>query len=133
MPTLQFYRDTYSELSGIASDVSRKLGFAGIAIIWIFTVESADKSYVVPQALYSAGLAIISSLALDLMQYVFGALIWGVFWRVKEWSGVKDSQNIDAPAFFNWPALTCFWVKLLLMFSAYWYLLSFLFSHIARG
>lgn len=133
MPTLKDYRDDYSEFSGIASDVSRKLGFAGIAIIWIFTVELADKSYVLPPALYSAGFAIILSLALDLMQYVLAALIWGGFWRVKERSGVKDDQDIDAPSFFNWPALACFWAKLMLMVVAYGYLLAYLFSHVARG
>lgn len=34
--TLSDYLASYYELSGKASDVSRQLAFAGIAVIWVF-------------------------------------------------------------------------------------------------
>jgi len=36
---LQDYRDDFYTYSGKASDISRQLAFAGIAIIWIFKKE----------------------------------------------------------------------------------------------
>jgi len=131
MTTLKEFRDDYYTLSGMASDVARKLGFAAIAIIWIFKIDASSNSYAIASELYCAGAAVILSLALDLLQYIFGAAIWGAFWRAKEKSGVKDDVTIEAPSCFNWPAIFCFWAKLLLMITAYGFLLAFLFKHVA--
>lgn len=131
MATLKEFKDSYYELSGIASDVSRKLGFAGIAVIWVFKTDLTEKAYTLAPELYCAGVFIVLSLALDLLQYVFGSFIWGVFWRSKEKSGATDSQQITAPPCYNWPALVLFWGKLLLMVIAYYYLLKFLLGHVS--
>ncbi len=37
---LSDYRETYYEFSGKLSDVSRQLSFAGIALIWLFKLDS---------------------------------------------------------------------------------------------
>jgi hypothetical protein len=132
MPTLKDYRDNYEEFSGTASEVSRKLGFAAIAVIWIFKDDVvAGKSYALAPDLYSAGIAVVLSLGFDLFQYVFNSLIWDAYWRLKEKAGVKENAKIDAPAFFNWPALFFFWTKLTLMVVAYSYLLLFLVQHVS--
>lgn len=126
MPTLVEYRDDYYALSGKASDVVRSLGFAGIAVIWIFKSAQPEGKYILPLDLYWAGLLIVASLALDLLQYALGALIWGAFWRLNEKSGVLDDEKLDAPSYFNWPALICFWGKLLTMIIAYALVLVYL-------
>lgn len=79
MATLKEFRDGYHELSGTASEVSRNLGFAGIAVIWIFKADLPEKAYTLAPELYHAGVVIVLSLALDLLQYVFSSLIWGAF------------------------------------------------------
>ena len=132
MATLKDFRDAYHELSGTASEVSRKLGFAGIAVIWIFKADLPGKAYTLAPELYQAGVMIVLSLALDLLQYIFGSLIWGAFWRSKEKGGATESQEITAPPFFNWPAIACYWGKLIVMVDAYYYLLRFLLGHISH-
>jgi len=131
MATLKDFRTDYQQLSGIASEVSRQLGFAGIAIIWIFKVDSANNTFVLAPELYYAGAFIVLSLALDLLQYLSGSLIWGVYWRYKEKKGVAENSEIKAPRCFNWPAVTFFWLKLVLMVIAYYQLLDFMLSHIS--
>jgi hypothetical protein len=130
MTTLQEYRDDYYEFSKQASDVSRKLAFAGIAVIWIFKADLPDNSYALAPELFYAGIAIVASLTLDLLHYGLSSLIWGWFWRHKEKTGVKLTDNLDAPSYFNRPALVCFWGKLATMTIAYGYLSCFLYRHV---
>ena len=131
MSTLKDFRDSYSELSGIASEVSRQLGFAGIAVIWLFKADLSNLTFALAPELYYAGIFILLSLALDLLQYLFGSLIWGAFWRYKERNGATDNTKITAPFYFNWPAIVCFWTKLVFMVVAYFFLLKFLLVHIS--
>ncbi|HWR77816.1 MAG TPA: hypothetical protein VN283_11480 [Thiobacillus sp.] len=131
MSTLKDFRDSYYELSGTASEVSRQLGFAGIAVIWIFKADLPEKAFALAPELYHAGTFIILSLAFDLLQYLFGSLIWGAYWRYKESRGATDKTQIEAPPYFNWPAIVCFWAKLALMVVAYCFLLKFLLGHIS--
>ena len=72
---LQFSLDRYTYYSGKAGDIVRQLGFAGIAIIWIFKSDT-DKQWKVPQELIPAAILITISLGLDFLQYVAGALAW---------------------------------------------------------
>ena len=130
MATVKDFRESYQELSGLASDVSRKLGFAGIAVIWIFKGSMPNNSFSLVPVLFFAAIAIVLSLALDLLQYTFGSLIWGAFWRIKEKSGFSDDQVVKASRFCNWPAIICFWGKLIFMIIAYSCLLIFLIKHI---
>ena len=46
---LSDYRETYYEFSGKASDVTRQLAFAGIAIVWIFKIEEYLIHYLTAQ------------------------------------------------------------------------------------
>lgn len=133
MATLKDFRTDYQQLSGIASEVSRKLGFAGIAIIWIFKVDSANNTFTLATELYYAGTFIVLSLALDLLQYLSGSLTWGLYWRYKEKEGVAEDAEIKAPRYFNWPAVAFFWLKLVLMIIAYYQLLEFMLSHISSS
>jgi hypothetical protein len=129
MTSLKGFRDSYYELSGSASEVTRKLGFAGIAVIWIFKGEMPDKSIQLPSCLYVASILIVISLALDLLQYALGSLIWGVFFRSKEREGCKDDQELEASPWLNLPAAICFWIKIISMVIAFVFMLTFLIAH----
>jgi hypothetical protein len=108
---LSDYRSTYYELSGKASDASRTLSLAGIAICWIFKV--GENSPKLPTVLIPTIALFAIGLGFDLLQYVVGAAIWGSFARIKE-KGQKNlgkDPTTDSPAWLNWPSLILFWMK----------------------
>jgi hypothetical protein len=82
MKLSDYKKDSY-EFSSKASEVARAAAFAGIAVIWVFRISSAPvptlpKELLLPVACFAAGLAI------DLLQYVTGAMIWFSFYRYHE-------------------------------------------------
>jgi len=118
-------RAAYQDFSAKASDLSRKLGFSGIALIWVFKSSTEGAAPTLPKALFVPAFWIVSSLALDLMQYVLGALSWGSYARLQELRGMRADREFTAPRFINWGALVAFWLKLVSISIAYWYLLKF--------
>lgn len=118
-------RDAYYSHSASASTVARQLGFAGIALVWVFQ-QPADQLVVLPAALRAPTILLILGLGLDLLQYAISALLWGAFARHHE---RRKSSAAQAPPWINWPALFCFWGKLGSVVCAYTLLLTF----VARG
>lgn len=137
MKPLHEFRTDYEELSGIASNVSRQLGFAGIAIIWIFKIDqkiSTSIPVLLPSDLYIAALLIAISLLLDLLQYVTGSFIWAMFWRYKEKEPLISSDSeVEAAPWLTWPGWTLFTWKIIFMIGAFSFLLKFLILHIGVG
>lgn len=121
------YRKVYQEFSGEASKLARQLGFAGLAIIWIFRNENLGK--VIPASLVSPGLLIVVGLACDLLQYVWATAVWGGYQQLLERRGTPESEELDAPGWFNWPTLAFFWGKLVAIVVAYGLLIGFLIRH----
>jgi len=83
MPTIDQYRDDYNAISGKASDVARQISLAGIAIIWAFKAEGVDGTELTTSAKWAAG-AFVVTIALDVLQYFLGSLIWWKFISGKE-------------------------------------------------
>lgn len=73
---LRDYQRAYQDFSGKASDVARQLGFAGFALIWIFTYE-VNGIRNIPDTMVAAGLFLGLSLFCDLAQYVAATWVWG--------------------------------------------------------
>lgn len=122
---LKDYRNDYYVFSGKASDVARQLAFAGIALIWVFKVDKAGVMALPGGLLVPVG-AFVVALSLDLLQYLFATLIWGSFSRYQEMRKKKDDDELLAPAILNWPALVCFWLKLLAVVVGYGSLLDYI-------
>lgn len=116
---LEDVRKTYYELSGKTSDIVRQLGFAGIAIIWVFKNEATSESGLLPREFLWPGVFVVAALGFDLMQYVSGSLMWSTFARNLEKQNVGENADVDAPSWTNWPALFFFWGKVLLIIVAY--------------
>lgn len=120
-------REAYQALTGKAGDIARQLAFAGIAIIWIFTKTSAGGEIEPPRDMIIAGLALLIGLALDLLQYVISAAIWGFYGNKKELEfgprsehpGSAASPEFAANRYLNWPANVLLWSKLLAVCAAY--------------
>ncbi|MGA9996850.1 MAG: hypothetical protein WBP93_15635 [Pyrinomonadaceae bacterium] len=127
---LEDVRDTYYYHSQKTSDIVRQLGFAGIALIWMFKTDLGGGKQVVPPELIPAARFIVIGLALDLLHYVAGTLIWAIYNRRKERAGTKEGTEFLAPPSINWPTLIFFWAKTIIMIYAYVLLIRFLLNHI---
>jgi hypothetical protein len=122
---LEKAQEAYDYFTVKASDLVRQLGFAGIALIWIFkgTINGRE---VVPPDLVPAAKWIAVALSLDLLHYVFGALIWGAYHRFKERQATPKGETFEAPRMINWPTLACFWGKIVAVGLAYARIIPFL-------
>jgi hypothetical protein len=119
--------DYYNYHSGKTSDLVRQLGLAGIAVVWIFKVDVHGVPKI-PAPLLMPLVLIVCGLAFDLLQYAVATSIWGIFHRLKERKGVDSPQEFFAPPYINWPALAFFWLKVISIIAAYYFLLA----HLAR-
>jgi len=136
---LEDTREIYYETTGKVSDLVRQLGFAGIAIIWVFKTQS-DGRQIIPKGFLPAGILIVLALAADLFQYAASVQIWDKFNRNKETEltekaeilsaqGVSydiEEEDFDAPESINDLTKRLFWTKFVLMFAAYVYLILYL-------
>ena len=128
---IEDYRQSYYTFSGKASDVARQLSFAGIALIWIFKADKGGALAIPEQLLVPAALFVVS-LALDLMQYVFGSLIWGAYARYHEGKQTAKTTELSAPMYLNWPGILCFWLKTTTTVAAYVFVLTYISSLVTK-
>lgn len=128
--TLKDLRENYYYFSQKTSDIVRQLGFAGIALIWVFKTDVGGGRQVIPPELLPATRFIVIGLALDLLQYVAGTLIWGIYNGLKERAGTEEETEFLAPRPINWPTIVFFWAKTIVMIYAYALLIRFLVNRI---
>jgi hypothetical protein len=126
---LQDYRDAYYAHSKNASDTSRQLCFAGIAVIWLFR-DPKGGPIAVPIELFLPTSLFVFALALDLFQYVAATAIWGFFARYHERLKKSEDQELSSSKYLNWPALGCFWGKLFLVLLAYVFLFRYAIANV---
>ncbi len=123
---LENCRNTYYEYTGKASEIVRYLGFAGIALVWIFKVEGGG-TISIPQPLIAPSFWLVIGLTLDLFHYVVGSIIWGVYNRYKEKIGTKECDEFIASLKINWPTNFFFWSKIIAIIIAYILIIRFLY------
>ncbi len=115
-----------------ASTVNRSLALGGIAIIWIF--KRPDPNQPIIKGLLDGPLLLLAtSLALDLLQYFFGAVAWKIFYERKYWIWKKKKNfessfvnDITAPNYISGPIYALWFFKILFMIIAYYYLIVYL-------
>src|SRR5689334_4063341 len=123
---LSGYLEAYQDFSRKASDVSRQLAFAGIALLWIFHKEESGH-FNVPEPLIRPAILFVAALALDLLHAVSGAFIWGAFHRYQEKRlGVGSTKELSSSKYLTWPINFFFWTKLGCIFAGYILLLKYL-------
>lgn len=122
---LQDAREHYYVNSGKASDLVRQLGFAEIAVIWLFKIEDNGATRI-PDALFAPLCLVVVALAADFLQYALASAIWGCYQRSKERVILSEDTEFRAPSCINWPALFFFWSKIVCIVVAYFYLFRFL-------
>ncbi|HBG06924.1 MAG: hypothetical protein A2075_12555 [Geobacteraceae bacterium GWC2_58_44] len=117
---LSDYRETYYEFSGKASEVARKLAFAGIALVWIFKTSDAPTPKIPKELILPTGLLVLT-LVFDLFQYIAATAIWGVFqwYEERKLSDINDDPELSTPPCLKWPQNTFFGLKLISISMAY--------------
>lgn len=126
---LENLRENYDYFSQKTSEIVRQLGFAGIALVWVFKTDVGGRQIVPPELLPAARLIVIG-LGLDLLHYVTGTLIWGIYNGIKERAGTTEETKFLAPRPINWATLFFFWAKVIVIVIAYIYILDFIASRI---
>jgi len=130
MPKLSQYRETYYAFSAKLSDVSRSLAFAGLAIVWIFKVDTGTGPRP-PETLLAPAILLGLGLALDLLQYLAQTTVWGIFqWHHdrKLRDPATEDPDLDAPSWLRWPGFIFFVTKLAVVMVGYCLLLAYLLS-----
>jgi hypothetical protein len=124
---LQDYREVFYTYSGKASEITRQLALAGIAIIWIFKKGDATTALTIPHELIWPGILILISLALDLSQYFLASAIWRLYYRKNEKAGIDEDAELPRhDPRLEWPIWAIYCVKVLCMIAAYVLILRYL-------
>lgn len=122
---LENVRQAYYDYSGKTSEIVRQLGFAGIALIWIFK-SGVEANPIIPTELIIPAIFIVLGLTLDLSHYIAGTITWGIYNRVLEKQGTSNKTDFLAPRQLNWATNSLFVLKVGCIVIAYIYILVFL-------
>ena len=118
---LSGYKTDYYQYSGLASNASRQLAFAGIALVWVFKTQGTN-GYELPNQLLFPLIGLIAALGSDLLQYVSGSVIWGLFHRHHEKNRQSDNDpDLEAPYYFTWPINLFFYTKIIAVLISYYF------------
>ena len=115
----------YLEASGKVSDLVRQFDFAGIGVIWIFTVGKDSGGIHFSKYLLLPLLCFVLSLALDLAQYIYKTIVLGFLNRHYFKKYQDNDKEVSFSGYFNWPTITFFTMKT--AFAALGYLLLIIF------
>ncbi len=124
---LSDYRDTYYEFSRTASSIARTLAFAGIALIWIFRIELKPIARI-PSELLAPLALLATTLAFDLLQYISGTCVWGIFqwYHEKKLVDVLMDPDLDSSSWLKIPQFIFFVLKLFTVLLAYFFLTTYI-------
>lgn len=121
---LREIRDDMYVYTGKASDIARQLCFSAIAVVWVFRVSGQPLAELLVWVAFFA----IFSLALDLFQYLYLALVWaGVNWYHRK-RGVELDDDVVVPPILAGLGWIPWFSKIATMIVAYIYLLAHLWN-----
>src|SRR5688572_21016647 len=109
---LEEFKKDADFFSSKASEMTRNLAFAGIAVIWIFKNPLANTPTLATQLLpvdliLPLGLFCLSLIS-DLLQYLAGFIATDSFHRSQEKKGKKPSDEVTANPLINIPTYLFF-------------------------
>lgn len=131
-------REAYYKSSDTASQQTRQLGIAGIAIVWLLSGGLQTSGINLNDTLLRAGICLIAAMTLDLLQYVWKTVTFAIWVRIKEVEkrtqlSRKDVDNAevgDAPRVFLWGVWLLFYAKITALGAGYWWIFSEMFDRI---
>ncbi len=122
---LSEFKKRADEYTSKASEITRQLIFAGIAIIWIFRNPNGKLDTLLIYPLTFLTIALVA----DLLQYVLGGKVWMDFFRSEEARAKEKNETdpeIKAPKKLSDYIYLCYWLKIGLMFFSYLLLIIYL-------
>lgn len=126
---LSDYKKDFYEFSSKASEVTRAIAFAGIALAWVFKVESTPVPHLPAELILPVAL-LASALLVDCLHYVVASLIWGIFhiYHERRLKKPSDDPVLTHPRWLGWPIHILFWLKIALVAAAYAGITTFVWS-----
>lgn len=112
-----------------ASDSARQVAFAGIAVVWLFKVDSGSGIHL-DHPLLVAGACFVIALAADLAQYLTGTIVFLALGTVRE-QKKGAARNADYPELILRPMDVLFLTKMLAVIVGYTSLLAYFFHKLS--
>lgn len=109
-----------------ASKIMRQLGFAGVAIVWIFRTPEMG----IPQGLSAPLFLIVIALACDLFQYLWHSLAWHYFIRKHHKNNALPEDVFEYPTSIDYPAHILWLLKMILISISYVLIATHLTRHV---
>jgi hypothetical protein len=124
---LNDYKKDFYEFSAKASETTRAVAFGGIAIIWVFRITT-EASPQIPRDLILPTVLFAIALLFDLLHYIVGAMIWGIFHRINEKKMRKPTNNplLAHSPYLNLFIWTFFILKIACVLAGYFTLISYI-------
>lgn len=124
---LSEYRKIANDYTAKASEITRQLNLGGIGIVWLF--KSSESGPLLERFLIFPLIFLSLALLLDLIQYVIGGLTWITFFREHEKNvGLGSDPDIQAPSSKSRPIYILYYLKIIFMLFAYFFIVGFLIS-----
>lgn len=120
---LEDAKKRYGDLSKQASDNTRTLALAGIAVVWVFKEGIGDATRI-PVGLLWPLFWFLLALSLDYLHYFLGATGWFIYFRCREKLVGEGGQSDDNKHDAMWPNVlwVLFWAKGVALIAGYWVL-----------
>jgi hypothetical protein len=109
----------YQSYTRDLTEHSRKLGFAGVAVCWIFR----SSSFTFPPLIYWALAFFVAYFISDIFHYLVGAVLTKFHVEKEEFRLLQETGSIDGdvpkPRWLDWPAYGFFIAKAIFMILAF--------------
>ena len=124
------YRDDFYHFTKEISYLTRNLGLAGVAIVWLFKVDvNETHQYKLSNDFYWSLFFFICTLALDFLHYAIQAATWAIFYYVNKARGVNDDQDVIRQNYLVVLPWVLFALKVISVVIAFWLLFNALFKN----
>lgn len=115
--TANDYKETYEGATDTLSQINRNMALAGVAIIWMFT--KTDSGVDIPKPLLWPAILLVSSLSLDVLQYVWKTMTFYILFRRREKNEKNEKKQQGHSIWLVRPIWGIFWLKIIAMGWAY--------------
>ena len=109
----------YQSYTRDLTEHSRKLGFAGVVICWIFR----SSSFTFPPMIYWALVFFVAYFIFDVFHYLVGAVLTKRYVEKEEYRLFYETGSVDGdvpkPRWLDWPAYSFFLAKAVCMILAF--------------
>ncbi len=120
-------KEAFYDSSATLSENTRKLVFAGIAIIWILKVSDKNAGGIpFSSILFRPLFLFVWALGFDLLQYFYKTVSWWFYHKAKHQSGLAEDAMIDPPTALTLPTWFFFLAKLGCCVAAYIFVLGYI-------